>query len=134
NADEIYVGLDRIANLVGDGHTYVDFPKDVATLPLRLKKFGDEYRVTAVAPGLEKALGARVLKIGDMPIARVREMLFTMTPQNETPYLAQARIEDFLTMGIVLHGYGVIPDRRIAKYTFADDAEREFVIDVQALA
>jgi hypothetical protein len=134
NADEIYVGLDRIANLVGDGHTYVEFPKDLANLPLAIKKFGDTYRVTSVATGLEKALGARVLKIQDTPIAHARDLVFTMTPQNETPYLAQARIENFLTMGIVLHGYGIIPDRSIAKYTLSDDTGREFVVEFPALA
>ena len=57
NADEIYVGLDRIANLVGDGHTFVEFPDDTARLPLHIKRFGEEYRVTAVAPELGNALG-----------------------------------------------------------------------------
>jgi hypothetical protein len=134
NADEIYVGLDRIANLVGDGHTFVEFPKDVARLPLQIKRFGEDYRVTAVAPGLEKALGTRVLRIHQTPIARARELLLTMTPQDETPYLAQARIESFLTLGIVLHGYGIIPDRSLAKYVLADDAGREFVVEARALA
>src|SRR5262249_7523753 len=58
NGDEIYVGLDRIANLVGDGHTFVEFPDDKARLPVQIEQFGDQYRVTAVAPGMEKALGA----------------------------------------------------------------------------
>jgi hypothetical protein len=133
NPDEIYVGLNRIANLVGDGHTYVEFPDDMARLPLQIMQFGDEWRVTAVAPGLEKALGARVLRIEDTPIARARELLLMMTPQNETPYLAQARVENFLTLGIVLHGYGIIPDRRVARYTLANDAGREFHIEAQAL-
>jgi hypothetical protein len=134
NDDEIYVGLDRIANLVGDGHTYVEFPDDVATFPLRIKRFGDEYRVIGVDPGSEKALGARVLKVQDLQIDRARELLFSMTPQNETPYLAQARIEHFLTMGIVLHGYGIIPDRKTARYTLVDDGGREFTFDATALA
>jgi hypothetical protein len=133
NSDKIYVGLDQIANLVGDGHTYVEFPDDTANLPLVIKQFGDDYRVTAVGPGLEKALGARVLRIQETPIARARELLFTMTPQNETLYLAQARIENFLTMGIVLHGYGIIPDRGVAKYALADDAGREFIVEAHAM-
>src|SRR5262249_40760533 len=126
NADEIYVGLDRIANLVGDGHTFVEFPDDMARLPLLMNQFGDEYRVTAVAPGLEKALGARVSRIHNTLIARVRELLLTLTPQDETAFLAQSRVETFLTLGIVLHGSGIIPDRRIAKLALADDTGREF--------
>jgi hypothetical protein len=55
NPDEIYVGLDRIANLVGDGQTYVDFPEDIANFPLDIKQFGDEYRVTTVGRGKQDA-------------------------------------------------------------------------------
>jgi hypothetical protein len=134
NGDEIYVGLNRIANLVGDGHTYVQFPPDTANLPLNIKRFGDDYRVDFVAAGQEKALGMRVLKVQDLPIARARELLLTMTPQDETPVLAQARVENFLTMGIVLHGYGIIPDRSAARFTFADDGDREFTMEFHALA
>jgi hypothetical protein len=134
NPDEIYVGLDRIANLVGDGHTLVEFPDDRARFPVQIKQFGDEYRVTAVAPNMEKALGARVLRIHNTPIARARELLLTLTPQDETPFLAQARVESFLTLGIVLHGCGIIPDRRIAKLTLADDAGREFILEARAMA
>jgi hypothetical protein len=69
-----------------------------------------------------------------MPIARVRDLILTMTPQDETPYLAQARVENFMTLGIVLHGYGIIPDRNTAKYALADDAGHEFIIDARALS
>jgi Peptidase family S41 len=134
NSDAIYVGLNRIANLIGDGHTYVDFPPDTANLPLNIKRFGDDYRVDAVAAGQEKALGTRVLKVQDLPIARARELLLTMTPQDETPVLAQARVENFLTMGIVLHGYGIIRDRNSARFTFADDSNQEFSMEFHALA
>ncbi|HYX69321.1 MAG TPA: hypothetical protein VE825_09325, partial [Terriglobales bacterium] len=41
NADEVYMGMDRIANLVGDAHTYIKFPADTADLPLSLALFGD---------------------------------------------------------------------------------------------
>ncbi len=133
NGDEMYVALDRIANLIGDGHTYVQFPRDTANLPLNIKRFGDEYRVDFVAAGWEKALGARVLKVQDTPIARAAELLLSMTPQAETPILAQARVENFLTMGIVLHGYGIVADRNSARYTLADDDGHEFTVDFQAL-
>jgi hypothetical protein len=134
NSDEIYVGLNRIANLVGDGHTHVAFPPDTANLPLKVKRFGNDYRVDFVAVGQERALGTRVLKVQDLPIARARELLLTMTPQDETPILAQARVEDFLTMGIVLHGCGIIRDRNTARFTFADDDNLEFSMEFHAPA
>jgi hypothetical protein len=133
NGDEMYVALDRIANLIGDGHTFVWFPPDTAKMPLNIKRFGDEYRVDLVAAGWEKALGARVLRVQDTPIARAAELLLSMTPQAETPILAQTRVENSLTMGIVLHGYGIIAHRNTARYTLADDDGHEFTVDFQAL-
>ncbi len=133
NGDEVYFALDRIANLIGDGHTFVAFPPDSANLPIDVKRFGDEYRVTQVAAGLERALGARVVKVHETPIARAREILLAITPQDETPWLADGRVEGFLTTGMALHGAGIAPDRNTARYTLADDTGREFAVDVHAL-
>jgi hypothetical protein len=133
NGDEVLVALEHIANMIGDGHTNVAFPADKANLPLDVARFGDDYRVTLVGPGLEKALGARVVKVRDTPVARAREILLALTPQDETPWLADGRVEEFLTTGMVLHGTGIIPERNTARYTLADDAGHEFDVDVQAL-
>jgi hypothetical protein len=133
NADEVYFALDRLSNLIGDAHTYVQFPPDHANLPLDLQRFGEEYRVTQVGAGLEKALGGRVVKVQNTPIERARATLLALTPQDETPWLADARVEGFLTIGMVLHGAGIIRNRNTARYTLADDAGREFAVDVHAL-
>jgi hypothetical protein len=63
NPDEIYVGMDQVASLIGDGHTYVGFPADDANLPIAIRQFGDMYRVVAVGPGNENALGAGIVRI-----------------------------------------------------------------------
>ena len=134
DADEMYVGMNRLANLIGDGHTYVQFPRDIANLPLDVSAFGDEYRVTHVASGLEDALGTRVLAVEALPMASAIELLETITPQNETPELRQARSTNFLTIGLVLHGLGITPDRRTAHFTLTDDAGKKFTIEVHALS
>ena len=54
NGDEIYVALDRIANSIGDAHTYVEFPVDMANLPLGLARFGADYRVVTFGAGFER--------------------------------------------------------------------------------
>jgi hypothetical protein len=133
NSDEIYVAMDRIANLIGDGHTYIRVPTDNADFPIDFQRFGDEYRVAATTSENEKALGARVIKIQDVPIARAHEILFSLTPSDETEVLRDSRVLGFLTMGTFLHGMGIIPDRNVARYTFADDNGKEFTIDVHAV-
>jgi hypothetical protein len=134
NSDEIYVGMDRIANLIGDGHTYIRAPADNANFPIALQHFGDDYRLTATASGNENALGARVIKIQDTPIARARELLLPLTPSDETQLLRDSRVLNFLTTGIFLHGIGIIPERNTARYTLVDDNGKEFAIDVRAVA
>ena len=134
NTDEIYVGMDRIANLIGDGHTYIKVPEDDANFPIDFQRFGDEYRVVATTSGNEKALRARVIKIQDMPIARVQELLLSLTPADETQVLRDSRVLGFLTTGIFLHGMGIIPDRNVARYTLAGENGQEFTIDIHAVA
>jgi hypothetical protein len=131
--DAVYVGLNQIATRIGDGHTYVEFPPDKAALPLALEQFGDDYRVVRVVPGLERALGARLVKVQGLPVGGARELLMSMTPAGETPELRQARVTRFLTLGIVLHGFGITPDRKEARLTLANDQGREFDLDVRAL-
>jgi hypothetical protein len=126
NSDEIYVGMDRIANLIGDGHTYIKLPQDYANLPIDITRFGDDYRVVATANGNEKVLGRRVLKIEATPTTRAHEILLTLTPSDETGVLRNTRANGFLTIGILLHGIGIARDRNLVRYTLADDEGKEF--------
>jgi len=134
NSDEIYVGLDRIANSIGDGHTYVSLPADDAFLPIRLARFGNELRVVAAGSGYESALGSRVLRINDTPIAQAHALIYSLTPADETAALREARANDLLTIGMVLHGTGITPDRNSARFTLANDDGRQFTINVNAVA
>jgi hypothetical protein len=124
NSDEIYVDMDRIANLIGDGHTYIRVPADNAKFPIDLQRFGEEYRVVATTSRYEKALGARLSKIRDTPIAGARDTILALTPSDETQVLRDSRVTGFLTLGIILHGTGIIPDRNVARYGFAEDDGR----------
>ena len=130
NPDEIYVAMDHIANLIGDGHTYVRIPKDRANFPIDLERFGRDYRVVATAPAYENLLGTRVLKIEDTPVARARELLLSDTPYDETQVLRDARVTDFMTIGIFLHGMAITSDRNTTRYTVADDSGKQFTTDV----
>jgi hypothetical protein len=133
NPDEVYIGLDRLANLIGDAHTYVAFPDDDRNLPLDIRQFGGESRVVAVAHGYEQALGTRVVAIQDTPIARARELAATITPIAETEALRESRIDGFLTTGMALHGLGITPGRSAARYTLATDDGKQLDVTFNAL-
>jgi hypothetical protein len=133
NTDEMFMGLDRLANLIGDAHTYVKFPADNANVPLDIRRYGDEWRVRVVGPGYEQALGARVIAIQDTPWAKATEIASTVTPVAETAALRESRVADLLTTGMALHGLGIISDRDAAQYTLAADDGRQFVVNVRTL-
>lgn len=108
--DQVYVRLDAIANRIGDGHTFVALPGDAPVFPFVLKRFGGGYRVTAAAPAYARALGMRLVRVGEADAATARERLLALTPAGETMTLRDARVEDFLASGTMLHGLGLVAD------------------------
>jgi hypothetical protein len=133
NGDQMYVELDRLANLIGDGHTFIAMPSDTPRFPFAARRFGTEYRVIAVARGTERILGAQLLKVQDTPTPLAIQRLWSLTPGEENPSLRQARAEGFLSMGMMLHGLGLTPVRDTVTLTLADDTGQEFRFIVHAV-
>jgi len=132
DSDAGWVGMARIVALVGDAHTYLKTPQDEAGFPITFSRFGNDYRVVGVSPGLEQALGARVVKVEDMPVARAAELVYQMFSQDENPELSESFIAQGLTIGSYLHGLGITPNRNVAHYTLRGDDNREFTIESHA--
>jgi hypothetical protein len=120
NGDEMFVGLQKIAKSIGDGHTGVIAPKDRRVMPLKFGQFGSDIRVVATGSGLERAFGARLLKIGGMPIAEVWRRVLTLTSGEELDELRTSEALTYLARGYALHGLGVTSDRTHAAYTLED--------------
>ena len=133
DSDAVYIGLDHLANLIGDAHTFVEFPEDDANLPLDIRQFGSDTRVVAVGPGYERALGASVIAIGDTPLAEARRLAAAITPVAETDSLRQSRIDGFLTTGMALHGLGITANRHSARYTLLTEEGTQETVDFRAL-
>jgi len=134
NGDEVFVGLQQIAKSIGDGHTGVTAPADDRRImPNEVTRFGEDFRVTAVGPGLDRALGARIVRIGGLPIGEVWRRVLTLTARQELPELRDGDALVYLARGYALHGLGVISDRGQARYTLKDDAGRIFDVDVAGL-
>lgn len=138
NDDEIFTGVERITNAIGDGHTYLVMPADRRSLPIQIDRFGTgpkaELRIVAAGPGYERALGARIVRIGATPIAEAWRRVLTVTPQQELPALQEGRATGYLASGLLLHGLGIIPDRTHALFTLRDEAGRTFKLDIAGLA
>jgi len=133
--DHMFAALRVITGSIGDGHTGINLPEYAPPLqfPISIANFGEDYRVTGVAPGSEKALGARVIKIGDTPVKRAAEMLFTTTPQDEYPWYGMNIVNSFLANARMLHGLDIIPNHDTARYTLAGVDGNEFTIEMRSL-
>jgi hypothetical protein len=133
NPDQVYVRLDAIANRIGDGHTFVAMPGDDPYLPFVFRRFGGSYRVAAAATEYARAIGARLIGVGGVTAEAARQALLTLTPATEGMSLRDSRAEDFLTMGMMLHGLGIIPDRSQTRYRFVNDSGATFDIVARAM-
>jgi Peptidase family S41 len=136
NRDEIFVGMDRIDNAIGDGHTYIRVPADAPIFPVHFERFGEDYRLVSTRdiPGARDALGGRLLKIDDTQVNRAQELLLTLTPADETQALRDVRATALLNDGMVLHGLGITPDRDTVRYVVVTDAGSEVTLEYQGEA
>ena len=112
--DESVVGLMRTVALIGDGHTHLDLPPSFPRYPIELHWFGDELRVVAAGAPYHAALGARVVAIGDVPLAELMKRTTELVPRDETAGRTRETAAMQLTSPEVLHGLGVIADRERA--------------------
>ncbi len=113
---QIVIGLLRILAMVGDSHTrpeiggIADVQKwGYRVYPLRLYLYSDGLFVQAAAPEYRDAVGARVLKIGNMTGDEALRKVNEIVPRDNEmtlKYLAPK----FLVIPEALHALGIVPD------------------------
>jgi len=106
NDDEIVVGFMALDAAIGDGHTRIAVPANWRRLPLIIRPFEGEYRVIGASDAA--LVGARVLRIGDMPLADVLAKFRTILPQDETDSLVVSSGTGFFSVPEILHGLGIV--------------------------
>jgi hypothetical protein len=132
--DQTLVAFTQLINAIGDGHTQIVGSPEAEPMPLELEQFDGAFRVVGVGPGLERALGTRVLAIDKTSIGKAHALALTLTPTAELPPLREGRANYFLTRGDLLHGLGVIQDREVAAYKLQGDAGPTFTLEVHGRA
>lgn len=108
---EIRVGLARIVSQFKYGHTQITYGTTAKSgiLPINLYQFNDDIYIEGVQKDEKKALGAKVLKIGDTPIDKALELIYPVVPV-ENPQYFKAYGLRFLISPEVLHAQRVIPE------------------------
>ena len=131
---EIEIGLVRIGALIGDGHTYVNAWRTYHFFPLDVNWFGKDLRVTRAASEYSRALGARIVRIEDKPLAEVKATLNQLIPQGETEGYALNASAFFILSAEALNTLGITKSLATARWTFADDKGKQFTLDITSVA
>jgi tetratricopeptide (TPR) repeat protein len=109
---EIMVGLSRMVAMFGYGHTYLSLSGgkiDYHKIPVNLYQFSDGVFIEGTVKGHEKALGAKVLKIGDTPIEKAIELVYPAVSAENEQFFKAYGIND-LTIPEILHAQRIIPN------------------------
>jgi hypothetical protein len=142
--DRIVLGLSRIAAMIGDGHTRLNWYWAYLPAPLSFFWFGQELRVTsAMVPyvpgpgkrvvGSRRAVGTRVVSIGgasvDEALARAQPFLH----HGENEWYVKGESALMLAYPAFLHAIGLAPDAEHARYTFEDDKGKRFTLNLKQM-
>jgi hypothetical protein len=129
---QIIVKLQQIAASVGDGHTRVQPPPYFMRYPINVYWFGEELRVIAATKQYEGALGARVVKIGELDINDVASRVSTCFPSaaNENDWYVLNMGPGMMMRPEILHALGIVDDLSRAVFTLEDDAGRRTTLEI----
>ncbi|WP_299214702.1 hypothetical protein [uncultured Dokdonia sp.] len=108
---EVKVGLTRIVSLFEYGHTQVPFSTlaEEAVLPVNLYHFEDGIFIEGVQKENKNVLGAKLLKVGGMPLEKALQAIRPVVPVENDNFFKAYGLR-FLTVPSVLHAQGVIPE------------------------
>lgn len=130
---EFNVRLGALAAMAGDEHTII-FPSvlaDAATqkLPLTFRWLDDGLFVTSAADAYKKALGTKLVAIGNTPIDRVMQQLANIIAHGNDQWLHFYGAQ-YLPYQPILQGLDLVPAGPTSRLTFRTLAGQEFTLDV----
>ena len=131
--EEIVMGMARIAASIGDGHTGLGWSWSFPRVPLSLFWFGKELRVVAVAKDYPRVNGARLVKIGGVPVEKVYEQSRAYISQGESEQFVLSASANLFTLPVFLKNLGLTKDADKAVYEFIDAKGKKFSIELKAL-
>lgn len=127
NDGQITVEMMKLVAMVGDAHTalWAQF----TPLPVRLQWFSDGLFVNGAAPEYSRALGAKVIEIGNLPVDQAYAAISTVIPHENDQWVRQMS-QIYLGNADVLAGLGVTPGPGPVRYLFQDLKGAQFELQV----
>ncbi|HEY1804893.1 MAG TPA: hypothetical protein VGG45_10455 [Terracidiphilus sp.] len=131
---EVVVGLQHLAALIGDGHTFIDTGSLYRKFPLEVFWFGSDLRVIRASPEYQQALNTKIIAIDSLPIQEVQSRLQQLIPQGENQWYVLNSSQKLLIEVEPLAALGVLPNLGPAKFTFEDDTGHQFTLQIRPVA
>jgi uncharacterized protein (TIGR03437 family) len=133
---EVMVGLARIVALPGDGHTSLYLTQAGAsfhTLPLNMRWFEDGLYITAAGTDYPKAVGARVLRIGDRSVDEAYQAIASIVSHENDSWVRDFSPTYFIITDI-LQALKIAPDILTVRFELEDIAGTQFTLDIASHA
>lgn len=130
---EIKTELARIVALIGDGHTSLNLGQAAAgfnALPLELYSFDDGVYVLSAAAEYSRAVGARVLRIGQRSIREALDAVATVI-SHENDAWVRHNAPRYLALAELLQALKITPDFSVVRFELVDSAGQSFSVDVR---
>ena len=131
---EIVVGFQRLAAMIGDGHTFVATWDLHHIFPFELFWFGRELRVIRASQQYAEVLGAKICKIGTMSIADVHREIRKAISQRENRWYVQHQSAQQIIQAEVLAALEIVPEVDHAVFTFKDANAQSFSRTIHSVA
>src|ERR1035441_9111600 len=124
---QITVEIMKLVAMVGDAHTsvYSPFP----FLPIRFRWFSDGLFVNAAAPEYGRALGAKVIEIGNLPVKQAYDAVSTVISHENDQWVREVT-ETYLGTPELLAALGVTSGSGPVRYLFQDVSGTRFEMQV----
>lgn len=132
--EEIVLGMSRIVSRIGDGHTGLGWNWNFPRVPLHLYWFGKELRVAAVAKEFPRLNGARLLKIGGVPVEKIYEQSREYIAPGESEQYVLNASQYLFAYPVFLKNVGATKTNDRAKYEFVDLNGKKFSLEMQAVS
>jgi len=128
---EVVAGLQHLAALIGDGHTFLDTANLYARFPLETFWFGNDLRVILAAPEYRQALGSKIVSIGSVSIEEAQKQIQQFVPRAENQWYVLNTSAQQLMSVEPLAAAGILPGLGAANFTFENDAGHRFKLRIQ---
>lgn len=130
---EIRVALARIAASIGDGHTSIGLlTRESLVYPIGFYWFEDGIYALQVLPEHSRALGARLVEIGDRAVDDAVRIVGEVISRDNDAWLRHVAPQ-YLVTAEILHALGISPDPTKVTYTLAGPDGVWFKITLEAV-